>query len=161
MYLWYFAACAGLIKPGDSNHWNQLTSNLCAIADVLHEQTHIHNVHLRSSICSAGGWLQTGNYINFLIQIWSIEKLKGTLKLSRIPKLQLRPFRNYSFIIYWTVFQWFLTKVFLSKGEKVAVIHDRRCWSLFMWLFADLKRSEKKYREPRSTGKPPVLPWTV
>lgn len=99
------------------------------------------------------GLIKKGNDINFfffLIWIWSMEKLNIETKFL---KLQICPFRNDSLVIFWTVFLWFLTKVLPSEGEDAAVIHDRHCWLFFMWLFASLQRSERKYREPRSTDK--------
>lgn len=75
-----------------------------------------------------------------------------TLKLNGVPKLQICTFRN-SFLRFWAVFLWLLTKVLPSEGEDAAVIHDRHYWLFLMLLFASLQRSERQYREPRSTEK--------
>lgn len=93
------------------------------------------------------------NWESYQFYLFGFETWRNfTLKLNGFPKLQICAFRN-SLLIFWAVFLWFLTKVLSSEGEDAAATHDRHCWLFFMLLFASLQRSERKYREPRSTDK--------
>lgn len=65
LYLWYFAACAGLIKHVDSKHWNQLASELSAIADVLYEQTHHSQCALEKQHLQCRGLLTNREWHQF------------------------------------------------------------------------------------------------